>query len=226
MTATVVEVEIPSDEFALSRALSTLGGLAFEIERVVAHGDDHVMPFVWVTCDGGSREDIESALADDPTVEDVELLTEMEDEWLYRMEWVDQIDTLIQILINEEGTILAAMGDGHSWNFRIVFPERESLSRTYEYCESEGMTLDVLNIYRLEEGRRGRFGLTEDQQDMLTLAFEHGYYDVPREATAGDLADQLEISHQAVSERLRRGHESLVENALILGEGADEPDDE
>ncbi|WP_435153458.1 bacterio-opsin activator domain-containing protein [Haladaptatus sp. DFWS20] len=220
MTATVVEVEIPSDEFALSQSLSTRADLTFEIERVVAHDDDQVMPFVWVSSEESSRDELESALDEDPSVKDIELLTDLEDEWLYRMEWVDQIDTLIQILVKEDGTILAAMGDDHSWNLRIVFPEREALSRTYEYCESKGLTLDILNIYKLEEGRKGRFGLTEHQQDTLTLAYERGYYHVPRDVTADDLADELEISHQAVSERLRRAHGSLVENAIILGEGA------
>ncbi|SIQ99481.1 hypothetical protein SAMN05421858_1063 [Haladaptatus litoreus] len=221
MTATVVEVEIPPDEFALHQSLAALENLNFEIERVVAHDEDQVMPFVWISSEKSSHEEIEAALEDDPTVEDIELLTDLDDEWLYRMGWVDQIDALIQILVKEDGTILAAMGNDDCWNLRIVFPERDSLSRTYDYCENHGLTLDVLNIYQLEEGRKGRFGLTEDQQDTLTLAYEHGYYQVPRKATADDLSEELGISHQAVSERLRRGHGSLVENALILGEGAD-----
>ncbi|GAA0202123.1 helix-turn-helix domain-containing protein [Haladaptatus pallidirubidus] len=220
MTATVVEVEIPPDEFALSQSLAALEDLSFEIERVVAHDDDEVMPFVWISSEKSSREDIETALAEDPSVKDIELLANLEDEWLYQMGWVDQIGALIQILVKEDGTILAAMGNHSCWNLRIVFPEREALSRTYDYCENHGLTLDVLNIYRLDEGRRGRFGLTEDQQDTLTLAYDHGYYQVPRKATADDLAEELGISHQAISERLRRGHGSLVENALILGEGA------
>ncbi|WP_227380798.1 bacterio-opsin activator domain-containing protein [Haladaptatus halobius] len=224
MVATVAEVEIPATEFALSQSFSSLSELACEIERVVAHDDDRLMPFVWVSGDEHTREEVETTLEDDSSVESIELLADLEDEWLYQMEWIDQIETLVQIIVTEDGTILAAMGDGRDWNLRIIFPDREGLSRTYEYCEKNGLSLDILNIYQLEDGRKGRFGLTDDQQDTLTLAYDAGYYQVPRNATADDLADELDISHQAVSERLRRGHGSLVKNALILGQGADDPD--
>ncbi|RBI58766.1 DNA-binding protein [halophilic archaeon] len=221
MTATVAEVEIPATEFALSQSLSTLDELECEIERIVAHDDTQIMPFVWMRSTEHTHEEIESVLAEDPSVETIELLADLDEEWLYQMEWIDQIDTLVQILTTENGTILAAMGDDKWWNLRIVFPDRDGLSRTYDYCEENGLTLKLLNIYELDEGRSGRFGLTDDQQDMLTLAYEHGYYQVPRGISATDLSNELDISHQAVSERLRRGHESLVENALIIGKGAD-----
>ncbi|WP_049972651.1 helix-turn-helix domain-containing protein [Haladaptatus cibarius] len=224
MVATVAEVEIPAVEFALSQSFSELGGLACEIERVVAHGDDRLMPFVWVRSDENTRNEVETILKEDPSVETIELLADVGDEWLYQMEWIDQIETLIQIIVREEGTVLAAMGDGREWHLRIIFSDQDGLSRTYDYCDKNGLTLDILNIYQLEESRQGRFGLTDEQQDTLTLAYEAGYYNVPRNATANDLADELGVSHQAVSERLRRGHGSLVENALILGQGANDPD--
>ncbi|WP_227356715.1 bacterio-opsin activator domain-containing protein [Haladaptatus salinisoli] len=220
MTGTVVEVEVPADEFALSQTLSAVADSEFEIERVVAHDAEMMMPFVWVS--GGEREAIETALSEDPSVSEFELLANPNEEWFYRMEWVDQIETLVRILVEEEGTILAATGNSDHWNLRILFPDRDSLSRTYDYCEENGLALDILNIYRLEEGRQGRFGLTQEQQDALTLAYDEGYYDIPRNLDAGDLAEELGITHQAVSERLRRAHENLVKNTLIIGRGPDE----
>ncbi|MFH5800648.1 bacterio-opsin activator domain-containing protein [Haladaptatus sp. CMAA 1911] len=221
MTATVVEVGIPATEFALSDSLSAIDELSCEVERVVAHDDDRIMPFVWITADE-PRDTIESTLADDPSTEDIELLADLGDEWLYQMEWISKVELLVRVLVEEDGTILAAMGNEHEWNLRIVFPERDALSRTYQYCQDREMTLNVINIYQLEDGRKGRFGLSDEQQDTLTLAYDQGYYQIPRKAGATDLAEELDISHQAISERLRRGHESLVENALILGKGADD----
>ncbi|WP_458209330.1 helix-turn-helix domain-containing protein [Haladaptatus sp. NG-SE-30] len=223
MSGTVVELEMPAEEFALKQTLSSVEGVKFEIERVVAHSRGRVMPFVWVS--NGDREGIQTALEDDPSIDEIELLADLEDEWLYRMEWVDQIETLVQILIEEEGTVLAASGNKGSWNLRILFAERDSVSRTYEYCEESGLSLNILNIYQIEEGRKGRFGLTDDQQDVLTAAYDNGYYEIPREKDAGDLADELGITHQAVSERLRRAHENLVKNAIIIGRGAENEDD-
>lgn len=223
MSGTIVEVEIPVTEFALCETLTAVDGLEFEVERVVAHDEGRVMPFVWGHGDGIGHEETESLLEDDSSVDRAELLADLDDEWLYRMEWVSRIETLIQILIEEEGTILAASGDSDGWNLRLLFPTRESLSRTYEYCEENGVALTILNIYRFEDGREGRFGLTEDQLNVLTLAYERGYFQVPREITAEELADELNVSHQSISERLRRAYENLVENTVILGEGADDP---
>lgn len=180
------------------------------------------MPFVWITSTE-PRTTIEATLHDDPSVAALELIADLDDEWLYQMEWISQIETLVHILLEEEGTILAAKGNHHDWHLRILVADRDALSRTYDYCKEEGMMLEILNIYELYQSREGRFGLTDEQQTTLTTAYEQGYYETPREATADDLADEIGISHQAISERLRRGHSNLVENALILGQGADDP---
>ena len=39
----------------------------------------------------------------------------------------------------------------------------------------------------------------------------------PREADLGDVADRLDISHQALSERLRRGHTNLIKETIGVG---------
>lgn len=219
MAGTVVEVEIPADEFALWETLTEHEKLEFEIERVVAHEDNRVMPFVWAN---GGTKDTKAILENDSSVENLQLLADLEDEQLYQMEWTDHIQTLVHILVDEEATVLSASGNSSHWHLRILFPDRDALSQTYDYCRENDLSLDIRNIYQLDEGRKGRFGLTDDQQDTLTLAFQEGYYDIPREASAENLAGELDVSHQAVSERLRRGHRSLVKNTLIIGRETDE----
>jgi predicted DNA binding protein len=215
MSATIVEVELPTTEFALSGTLSELDNIEFEVERFVAQDADHVMPFVWVT--GNDRDRIKGAPERDASVENLELLSELDGEWLYRMDWIDQIQAVVQILVEEKGSILAAFGDESGWQLRVLFSDRDSLSRTYEYCREAGLTLDIRSIYELDDGREGRFGLTEEQQDTLEAAFKRGYFDVPRKITLTDLAGELGISHQALSERLRRGEKSVLKNTVIIG---------
>ena len=77
--------------------------------------------------------------------------------------------------------------------------------------------MDITSVYPLDDGRKGRFSLTDEQQDVLEIAFAKGYFDVPRGITLTDLADEIGISHQALSERLRRGQKSVLENTVILG---------
>ncbi|WP_266082567.1 helix-turn-helix domain-containing protein [Haladaptatus caseinilyticus] len=220
MTGTVVEVEIPINEFALRQTVSKFPSIDFEIERAVAHDADRVMPFIWVQSDEIDRDEFETVIGNDPSLEQFDLIADLDEEWLYRMEWITEIEALIHILVEEQGTILSAVGSQAGWNLRILFADRDALSRTFEYCKTQGLTFNIINIYQFEEGREGRLGLTEEQQDTLISAFEAGYFDIPREANAEKLAADLGISHQAVSERLRRGYANLIQNTLIIGEGA------
>lgn len=215
MSATIAEFDFPAGELALSQTISTLDTIEFDIERFVAADPDHVMPYIWIT--GCSKADAEATLADDPSVEAVQLLSELDGEYLYQMDWIDQIDTLVQVLVEEDGTILNAQGDGSGWRLRALFPERDAVSRTYEYCRKNDFSIDFRTIYQLDDGRQGRFGLTDEQQDVVEVAFEHGYFDIPRGITLTDLGKKLDISHQALSERLRRGEKNIIENTVILG---------
>ena len=54
-------------------------------------------------------------------------------------------------------------------------------------------------------------GLTAKQEMMLEVAHEHGYWAVPRGASLEDLANEMDLSAQAVSERLRRATKVLMD---------------
>jgi predicted DNA binding protein len=70
------------------------------------------------------------------------------------------------------------------------------LRREGSACETEGIKIDLS-------------GLTEKQQEAATLAVSQGYYEQPRETTVEQLADELDITKSAVSQRL-----SAVESKL------------
>lgn len=48
-------------------------------------------------------------------------------------------------------------------------------------------------------------------------ALDRGYYDIPRTIDVGGLAEEFGVSRQAVSERLRRGHRTIIKNGLSWG---------
>ncbi|WP_114578752.1 helix-turn-helix domain-containing protein [Saliphagus sp. LR7] len=219
MAGTIAEMKVDLTDFALEHTLTTVGDLSCEVERLVATDLETVMPFLWVEAPESALADLEEAFAADETIDQVECIAELEGERLYRMEWIDRIDLLVQILVEEDGTVLSASGTGEGWHLRFLFPSREALARTHDYCHANGIPCEVLTIYNVDEGRQGRFGLTDAQQETMTSAFELGYYEIPRELDAEELATEFDISHQALSERLRRGHKALVKNALIIGRG-------
>ena len=56
--------------------------------------------------------------------------------------------------------------------------------------------------------------LTDQQLRTMELAIKRGYYDRPRETDLTDLADELDISKSAVSQRLRTAERKLIKGAL------------
>lgn len=214
--STIAQVRLPVDEFALRQTLPRVPDVEIEVNRLVAYETPHVMPFLWAI--GDDLDAFERALEDDVTIENVEVLTKVEGERFYRMDWVSSIDLLTQTLIHDDAAILNARGHADAWHLRILFEDRDSFGMTRQYCRDQGLKFDVEQIYRLtseQQNGHGLYGLTEHQYECLMTALETGYYEVPREMSARDLADVLDVSHQAVSERLRRGHKNLVSNALV-----------
>ena len=58
------------------------------------------------------------------------------------------------------------------------------------------------------------WNLTPKQEVALKVAYEMGYFDVPRAVTASEIADELGISKTAFLERLRRGQASFLGQTL------------
>lgn len=62
--------------------------------------------------------------------------------------------------------------------------------------------------------------LSEDQLTVLRTAHRMGYFDVPRRASADDIATELDIAQSTLSERLRLAEKRLFD---IVFSGAEEP---
>lgn len=211
--STMVEATLPAHQFALSDTLDRYPSAEFDIVRLVANGTDHIMPFMWAG--GEAIEDLPQAVREDPTTENVEVLAELENEYLLRLKWVAHIRMIFYVLIEEDATILDATGKNSTWRFKILFPEHDSVSTTHEFCKEYGIDLEFKRIYQLSESfRRGQYGLSESQYETIVRAYNEGYYHVPRAVNLKELADRLGVSHQALSERVRRGHETLIANTL------------
>ncbi|WP_254536469.1 helix-turn-helix domain-containing protein [Halomarina litorea] len=221
--ATTVVGRLPADEFALSATLRAVPDVAFRAERVIEAGGDTVMPLLWAHVDDGTLDgsELTEALREDPTTDGVTLLGDFDDEWLYRMHWTGHVELLVHMITQSKATVLRASTVGNQWELRVLYPNRESLSSTYDFCEAHGLTFDVQSVSEMDVTPSGRYGLTDPQYEALVTAREAGYFQVPRGASLDDLADDLGVSHQALSERIRRGTDVLVGEALLT-----QPNDE
>ncbi len=215
--STIAEIELAASEFALAHTLEAFPDTEFEVVRIAAHDRNHLMPYLRAS--KGEIDSLPDRLEDDSSVEAITIVDELEDEILFRMSWIEDIEAVLHMVLEQEASVVEMHGLNDTWYLRVLFPDRESLSATHEFCTDHGLTFTIRNIHDLERSvSRGEFGLTREQYEALVTAAEFGYFNVPREATMGDLADKLGVSQQALSERLRRGHKTLINGALRIDE--------
>ncbi|MCU4924410.1 helix-turn-helix domain-containing protein [Halobacteria archaeon AArc-dxtr1] len=216
---TITEVSISADEFALAETLRSVSDLELRVESVVAEGPSRTMPLVWFS--NTDRATLEETLAADPSVETHRRLLEASDgeEWLYRLGYTDQVDDICHCIFDYDGAILDARVSEERWTLRLLFPQREDLSDAMGAVEERGVVTDIRRMVEADQNAdlEATAALTDAQQEAISEAYRQGYYDVPREISLEDLATKLDISHQALSERLRRA------NRVLAGEQIDEP---
>ncbi len=214
----ITEVRIQSDDFELGQILSLENASAIELETLVPSGDVTV-PLFWV------YEPVENGFLDTveryPTVNSVAEVDVFDDRTLIRLDWDASQDHLFQCILENDGQILGATGSLEGWNFEIRFSDREALSQYQDCCEAAHISLDLIRIYNPTNPEAGPwYGLSERQREALTLAVRMGYYDIPRGCTTAELADELGISDQAVTERLRRAISTFGRYAFLTPDSA------
>jgi predicted DNA binding protein len=218
--AVIAHLRIPASYFELGRILEMESGTTVELENMVPLGEKAV-PFFSVS--DGARDSFERNVRDHPSVERVEEVTQHEDVVLYSLEWNIGRDVFFEGILEVGGQLLGATGTARTWEFEIRFATHELLSEFQEYCNNAHIDLEVGRIYNPTRPGVGMwYGLTPAQRDAIVRAVEGGYYSIPRRMSTQDLADELDISDQAVTERLRRAIVTLVENTLIAMEEEEE----
>lgn len=208
----VTELTVDADAFVLGHALQKVPEMTVEGERLVTHSDESVLPFL--AARGGSFEAFEEAVAADDTVEEFSCVDSFERTNRYRFVWDEQYQADIREILDGDGMVLGAAASDDTWNLEIQFAERGQLTDLQESFADGDDAVSLERLYEPESPADRADRLTAEQREALELAHEMGFFAVPRETSAADLADHLGISPGAVSERLRRGSATLVEQAL------------
>jgi predicted DNA binding protein len=209
---TVVEVSIPTEEFVLRETVDTVPDVAFEAVRFAVDGPDRTMPFLWASTD--RLHELDARIPEDSTVDAATRLSDGDGRGLYAIDWTTQAERIIEPLVEAAGTVLEVHGTAEGWNLRILFPDRATASETYQGWCGDGVSPTLCCINSLSAEKQGARALSPTQQDVVLTAFRRNYYDVPRGTTLQELATNFEVSHQALSENLRRGHANLVERLV------------
>lgn len=215
--ATLLTTHLPAQEVALHETFSAVPDLTFECVQLVASGDQTVVPLLWITTDDHSA--LKTALAADPSVGAAEELLQADGRRLYRFDWSDDVCLVFRVLLDVETMLLNGYGTDDRWTFELLFPTRDALGRICDRCELYDVDYSIDRIRGIDhEGndtpQPTTLGLTAQQYEAIATAYKHGYFTVPRQITLDELAAHIDISHQALSERLRRAHDTLIGESL------------
>lgn len=72
------------------------------------------------------------------------------------------------------------------------------------------MDVETRSLYEARESSPTS-EMSKKQKEALFTAYERGYFNVPKDATLSDLAEELDVSPSSLSGRLKRAQQHLVE---------------
>lgn len=199
--AVFVELDVYTSILAVGEATRTPTETHVDLEELVPT-ENGCIPYFWA--ETTDFESFEAAVRSHETVDELERVTDVDGRRLYRVYWGDR-GAFLGVLTESDATVLAGRGVD-PWTFRLLFLTRSHVTRFRERCSAASISFDVRRVSELAaEVRQPAFDLTDQQDEALRLAVRRGYYSIPREVTLADLAAEVGISQQAMSERLRRG---------------------
>ena len=110
--------------------------------------------------------------------------------------------------VTETGCFLdsaASREDGLlQWN--VVAPNADALKALVDKVQELGCSVELKKVSRL----RSAAELTRTQERVLQMAYEMGYFDIPRRVNLDKLSKRLEISKATLDVMLRRAQRKIV----------------
>ncbi|WP_162562448.1 helix-turn-helix domain-containing protein [Salinigranum rubrum] len=212
----IAEFSVAADAFCLGDALEAVPTATAELDRMVAHSPKHVIPFVWIL--EADRDVFDEAVTDDSTVEDAEVTDSFEDAHLYHFYWADVVSDRLHVILDHDGVVLEARGTAAGWQLEVRFGSREHFHEFREHFEEFG-AVTLHRITAPETPEQEHYRVSPKQREALLIAYESGYYDAPKRVTGEDVARELGITQQAVSQLLQRGTKALIEDTLTRYRG-------
>lgn len=214
-------ISISVEDFALAHALSEVPAMEVEADRLAAHSRHWVMPCLWAT--GGDFDAFDGALEDDPTVDAVMTTAQFDEAKYYQIHWEDAIKNHLDACLDRQGSVLHAKTTNGQWELAVRFAAHDQFETFRAYLVDHDISFSLEDLRQARTPHQFKGGLTAAQREALLTAVQVGYFAIPREATMEDVAEELGISTQAASERLRRGVGQFVTTMLMTAtRGSDE----
>lgn len=205
----LVEFRISGEGLKITELAAAVPDVTLEIERWVMV-DDAVVWYLWARGEDLDRVSTECAAL--PNAEEVQCLGGGEGERLYHLT-MDPVVDLPPDRFFYEGTVTEGYLQPDCLHLTGRVSARDVLTGVFEYLRSNDISISVTRLRRTgSQGRHQR--LSDKQLEALEVADRLGYFDEDTRVTHEDIATELGVSRSAVSERLRRAQQQLVQSEL------------
>lgn len=208
-----VEVSVPGSAFTLGQILQTGTGVSLELTQFVPTGG-RLVPYF--RAETSEPESFARAVRADERVSSLTRHDGSGGQHLYSIEWTAEDDDLLAALREHDVLVERGVSDGTTWWFRLRSPNHENVSSFQQRLRERGVPLDVRRIQQTREATADIYGVTEKQQEVLRRAYEMGYFKVPKQTSLDAIAEEFDITPQAVSGRLNRGVDNLLRNTVVF----------
>ena len=195
-----------------TRLFERFPGLELHVEQVAASGPETLSVALWARPEAQTA--FESELEQLDAVESIGYIDHHADRTRCQLsivaskttywDWISLGGVLLDCTVTAEGVAV-----------RMRFPDREALVAYRECCREQGIQFSLTGLSNGDSDFPSGSSTTASQREMVVLAIEHGYFEIPRETSLSELANVFGISDQAASERLRRALTNILGNGAI-----------
>lgn len=211
-TATVIEIEIGDLDHPLVEIVPD-DGLNVSFERQVPVGENRYAQFV--TVQGVSREQFETAMEKRSVVTNVECITESGDQAFFEV--TSESLPVAEALAACGGQLVKMTTAGQAFRVIAEVPSEADVRKLLELLREAYPETELLSrrpTVRSGSSRLELHGvitdqLTEKQRAALEAAYSAGYFERPRVNTGEEVAELLEISLPTFTHHIRAAQRKL-----------------
>lgn len=205
----LAELSIPRGDFVLGQVFEEHPDCTVEFERVVPFDSEGTL---LVRTEGPDPDAVRSTLEDCPQIERAGVLVDADESPLLELDLDDDADYFVETLADSNVHVFEARGGTDRWELQLQFADHEDLVGFNEQLTDAGIPVTLNRLSN--PSANAHTSLSEEQREAVLLAYRHGYFEVPRNCTIQDLADEVGISDSAFSQRLRRGVSICVQETI------------